>query len=183
MPIEMGEYVVGGYLKEILNCDFVDYGVRVRGGGLAGLNELDVLGLRFADKTAYLCEVTTHTLGLTYATYAKTIERIERKHKAQRDYASSFLRNFEHHHFMFWSPRVPVGALTVGLEAIRGLELVINEDYARRVKELERHVKTAKQDLGNPFLRALQILSCLRKVPEAETSTRESIKTKKLALR
>ena len=64
MAIEMGEYVVGAYLKEIVLCDFVDYGVRVRGGGLAGLNELDVLGLRFADKTAYLCEVTTHTRGL-----------------------------------------------------------------------------------------------------------------------
>lgn len=41
--------MVGAWLKEIALCDFVDSGVRVRGGGLGGLDELDVLGLRFAD--------------------------------------------------------------------------------------------------------------------------------------
>src|SRR5437667_1986297 len=118
MAIEMGDYVVGAWLKEIALCDFVDYGVRVRGGGLAGLNELDVLGLRFADKTAYLCEVTTHTRGLNYENYPTTIERIGRKHARQRDYAKKFLSNFDDHHFMFWSPRVPVGFLTTALAEI-----------------------------------------------------------------
>jgi hypothetical protein len=64
MAVEMGEYVVGGYLKEILGCEFVDYGIRPPGGGLVGLGELDVLGLRFSDRTAFLCEVATHTQGL-----------------------------------------------------------------------------------------------------------------------
>ena len=176
MPIEMGEYLVGGCLKEILKCDFVDYGVRARGGGLAGLNELDVLGLRFYDKTTYLCEVTTHTLGLNYKNYATTIERITKKYECQQNYASSFLHNFEQHHFMFWSPRVPVGGLTVGLQAIEGLELIINEDYTRRVEQLKEHVMTAKQDLGNPFLRALQILSCMRKLPAGTGSQTLSTK-------
>jgi len=163
MASEMGEYVVGGYLKEILHCDFVDYGVRVRGGGLAGLNELDVLGLCFADKTAYLCEVTTHIRGLNYKTYQDTLERIRRKHERQRDYAEKFLSNFEHYRFMFWSPVVPRGFLTAALSTVADLELVINEDYTKRVEELQEYVRGARQDLGNPFLRALQILACLRK--------------------
>jgi hypothetical protein len=162
MAIEMGEYVVGAYLKEIVSCDFVDYGVRIRGGGLAGLNELDV-GLRFADKTAYLCEVTTHTRGLNYKNYPETMDRINRKFARQRDYAKRFLSNFDNHHFMFWSPVVPRGFLTTALSNIKGLEVVVNEDYAPCVEQLEKHVKSAKQDLGNPFLRALQILSCSRK--------------------
>jgi hypothetical protein len=163
MAIEMGEYVVGAWLKEIALCDFVDYGVRVRGGGLAGLNELDVLGLHFADKTAYLCEVTTHTRGLNYKDYSETINRVTRKYDRQRDYAKRFLSNFDCHHFMFWSPVVPRGILSTALLNINGLEVVMNEDYTSRVEELQKHVMTAKQDLGNPFLRALQILSCLRK--------------------
>jgi hypothetical protein len=165
MAIEMGEYVVGAHLKEIASCDFVDYGVRVRGGGLAGLNELDVLGLRFADKTAYLCEVTTHTRGLNYKNYSETMDRINRKFERQQEYAKRFLSNFSNYHFMFWSPVVPRGFLTTALSNINGLEIVVNEDYARCVAQLEAHVKSAKQDLGNPFLRALQILSCLRKPP------------------
>ena len=163
MATEMGEYVVGAYLKEIEHCDFVDYGVRVRGGGLAGLNELDVVGLRFADKTAYLCEVTTHTRGLNYKNYPETMDRIGRKYARQRDYAKRFLSNFDSHHFMFWSPVVPRGFLTTALSNIDGLEVVVNEDFTRCVDQLQQHVMTAKQDLGNPFLRALQILSCLRK--------------------
>ena len=66
MAPEMGEYLVGAYLKLILECDFVDYGVRVPGGGVQGLNELDVVGIHFDKKTAYLCEVTTHIRGLLY---------------------------------------------------------------------------------------------------------------------
>jgi hypothetical protein len=172
MPTEMGEYVVGGYLKEILLCDFVDFNVRVRGGGLEGLNELDVLGLRFSDNTAYLCEVTTHTQGALHGSYKETIDRIRRKHERQIEYARKFLSAFEHHHFMFWSPRVARGKLTDELSQINTLQLVINEDYTRCVRELENYVRKSRQDLGNPFLRALQILTCLReeKRPHANKS-------------
>jgi hypothetical protein len=165
MPTEMGEFVVGGYLKEILGCEFVDYGVRPPGGGLPGLGELDVIGLRFADRTAFLCEVTTHIRGLLIGSYAETIDRIKKKYERQQSYATQQLANFEHHRFMFWSPVVPRGTLTQGLAALSGLEIVINDEYARHVAELQEHVRKAKHDLGNPFLRALQILACLRQVP------------------
>src|SRR5207253_9449658 len=101
--------------------------------------------------------------GLNYKDYPETIDRVTRKFARQRDYAKRFLSNFDQHHFMFWSPVVPRGILSTALLDIEGLEVVMNEDYASRVAELQKHVMTAKQDLGNPFLRALQILSCLRK--------------------
>ena len=63
MKTEVVEYIVGAYLKIIKGCDFLDYNVRPPGGGLEGLNELDVVGLDFKNKIVYLCEVTTHIRG------------------------------------------------------------------------------------------------------------------------
>ncbi|MDD5659927.1 MAG: hypothetical protein PHR39_07990 [Actinomycetota bacterium] len=37
---DIGEYIVGAYLKVIKKCDFIDYNARPPGGGLEGLNEL-----------------------------------------------------------------------------------------------------------------------------------------------
>jgi hypothetical protein len=56
----MGEYIVGAYLKIIKKCDFVNYNVRAPIGGLEGLNELDVVGFDFKNKTVYLCLFATH---------------------------------------------------------------------------------------------------------------------------
>ena len=42
MPTEVGEYLVGAYLKLVEKCDVVDYIARETGGGRRGLNELDV---------------------------------------------------------------------------------------------------------------------------------------------
>jgi hypothetical protein len=80
---ETGEYLVGAYLKLVEECDFVDYNVRTPGGGLAGLNELDVVGLRFATSTAYICEVTTHLGGLLYKNNRNSVTKLKEKH--QRD--------------------------------------------------------------------------------------------------
>lgn len=77
MKTEMGEYVVGGYLKIIKGCDFIDYNVRPPGGGLEGLNEIDVVGLDFRKKTVFLCEVTTHIIGANYGNNKQTIEKIK----------------------------------------------------------------------------------------------------------
>jgi hypothetical protein len=162
MPTEMGEYIVGAYLRIVEHCDFIDYNVRSIEGGLKGLNELDVLGLRFKDRTAYVCEVTTHIRGLLYKNNKATVEGVKLKYGRQKEYAGEFLRNFPNRHFMFWSPRVPAGYITKGLRRIRGLELVINADYAQCIDELRRKARTMSNDTGNPFFRALQILERLR---------------------
>ncbi len=62
----MGEFLVGEYLKIIKKCDVVSYNVRPPETGIEGLGELDVVGLDFPNKAAYLCEVSTHLGGLEY---------------------------------------------------------------------------------------------------------------------
>lgn len=161
MNTEEGEYLVGAYLKLIRECDFVDYNVRIPGGGLQGLNELDVVGIHFGSKTAYLCEVTTHIAGLKYGTNEQTVKRIAKKHANQKKYAAIHLKQFRPV-FMFWSPYVPIGYLTSHLEHIEGLDLVINHDYTQKVKELQEKAHHEKHDTGNPVFRILQILGALR---------------------
>ncbi len=129
MKTEIGEYVVGASLKMIEECDFIDYNVRPPGGGQKGLAEFDVLGLNFESKTAYLCEVTTHILGLLYGKGPDaTINKIRDKHKRRVEYAGRYLKECKIVRFMFWSPIVSRGKLAEQLTAITSLESVINED-------------------------------------------------------
>lgn len=162
MATEMGEYIVGAYLKLEEECDFVDYNVRPPGGGLEGLEELDVVGLNFKTETAYLCEVTTHIGGLLYVSNQETVKRISTKHKRQREYARKHLANFPNRRFMFWSPYVPRGFLTEKLAEIKGLDLVINGNYKARVEQLRSRAANEAQDTGNPFFRALQIIEHMK---------------------
>lgn len=162
MRTEPGEYLVGAYLKLIEECDVVDYNVRVPGGGLEGLGELDVVGLNFKTKTAYVCEVTTHILGLLYKNKVESVERVRRKHERQRQYAKKFLDTFESHRFMFWSPVVPRGYLTTNLAKIKGLDLVINGHYKQCIDQLRELARTATHETQNPSFRVLQILEHLR---------------------
>src|SRR5258707_15545408 len=102
MKTEIGEFVVGAWLQEIEKCDFVVYNVRPPEKGLEGLGELDVVGLRPSDSTAFLCEVTTHLGGLLYSGNKKTVDKIREKHVRQRNYAERYLESFTTTRFMFW---------------------------------------------------------------------------------
>lgn len=162
MSTEMGEYLVGAYLKLIKKCDFVEYNVRRPGGKLAGLNELDVMGLDFKNKTAYLCEVATHLDGLQYSGKHTTIEIIRNKYDKLQEYANSHLPGvFPKRHLMLWSPVVSAG-IAEKLKQIKGLELVINEDYAAYVEQLQEQANKVTYDTGNSVFRVLQILGHLR---------------------
>lgn len=158
----MGELVAGAYLKLCLGYAFVDYNVRPPGGGLGGLEELDVIGLDPDSGRAYLCEVTTHIRGLQYKSNEETIARVRKKHLRQRAYAERYLASFRQREYSLWSPVVPEGALTTGLAKIQGLTLVINQEYAKRVEELRSLARENAHDSGNDFFRALQILEHLR---------------------
>lgn len=162
MRTEPGEYLVGAYLKLVEQCDVVDYNVRTPGGGLEGLGELDVIGLNFKTKTAYICEVTTHILGLLYKDKFETVARIGRKHSRQRKYADKFLRAFEAHRFMFWSPVVRSKYVISGLGRLQGLELVINGQYKNRLEELKLLARKVAHETQNPAFRVLQIIEHLR---------------------
>ncbi|MCB9158909.1 MAG: hypothetical protein H6644_03470 [Caldilineaceae bacterium] len=163
MNTTMGEYATGAYLKLILECDVVDYNVRPPGGGLEGLAEFDVVGLRFTDSTAFMCEVTTHLHGVSHARgNRQMVESITSKHMRQQQYAEKHLHHFDSVRFMYWAPVVSRGYITEQLAQIDSLELVINGAYKQRIEELRTLAKQTAHDTGNPFFRTLQILERLR---------------------
>ncbi len=163
MHTDIGEYIVGAYLTIIEACQFVQYNVRAPGGGLAGLNELDVIGLNVDTGTAYICEVATHLDGLNYgAGNADTVARIAKKHFWQREYATKHLAAFPQRRYMLWAPVVPVGALTAGLGVLTDLELIVNNDYTARIDALRAVARKQTADYNNPFFRTLQILEHLK---------------------
>ena len=162
MSADTGEYFVGAYLKYALHCNLIDYNVRESGGGLKGLGELDVIGYDFKNDVVYLCEVTTHIKGLLYTDIANTIIKIQQKHINQKNYALNNLQRFKNIKYMFWSPYVPVGGITDGLNQISGLDLVINSDYTIKFKELEIIAATQSHPDTNPVFRTLQIMGHLK---------------------
>jgi hypothetical protein len=160
---EIGEYVVGAYLKLVEHCNVVDYNARPPGGGIKGLAEFDVIGLRFSDQTVFFCEVATHLQGLEYGKgYADSAQRVRKKFEAQKAHAHEHLAPFSSRQFMLWSPRVPKGALLEALGEIEGLELVVNGTYMAKVEALKTLARETAADVGNPFFRTLQLLERLK---------------------
>jgi hypothetical protein len=163
MPIYtgMGEYVVGAWLKLVIKCDIVDYNLRNPLEGAVGLNELNVLGLDFKNKAAYLCEVNTHLDGLQYKNTNLAIEKIGNKYFSMRKYANEYLSEFPNRHLMFWAPLVGQGVESV-LRELKGLELVINNYYTANIRALQELAQKGTQDTGNPAFRVFQILGHLK---------------------
>lgn len=134
----------------------MQYNVRLPGGGLEGLPELDVVGLNLKSRVAYVCEVTTHLHGMCPKSAVKIID----KHKQQREYAAKLLGGFGIH-YMLWSPLVFPKQLAL-LQQIEGLELVVNKDFSNAVNELREIARKTKHDTCNPFMRIVQILEHLK---------------------
>lgn len=163
MRTDIGEYIVGAYLKIELGCDVVDYNVRPPGGKINGLNELDVVGYNFKNSTAFICEVTTHIRGLLYGSNQKTIAHVTAKHERQQIYASKYVsKHFKNIRYMFWSPYVPKGLLTTELKKLKKLELYINGEYKTAIETLRKRARKETHDAVNPFFRMLQILEHTR---------------------
>ena len=161
MATEAGEYIVGAYLQHFHDCDIVLYNERQKGGKLAGLSELDVVGLNLAKKEAFLCEVTTHILGMLINDVPFTITKVTNKHEAQRAYAEARLKEFKVR-YMLWSPVVTSKKLIAAFNSIAGLEIIINGQYKQRVAQLRAVARKQTYEMGNPFMRTLQILEHLR---------------------
>jgi len=163
MSVDIGDHVVGAYLKLVQKCDFVDYNVQPPGASSDDTSRFDVVGMDFDGKRIYLCSVATHITGLRYGNdNNETVEHIRNKYRFMREYAVAYLPAFDEQHFMFWSPVVREGFLTHELGKIDGLEIVINEKYARCIDELKKRAAETMHDVGNPFFRSLQIIERLR---------------------
>jgi len=169
MPaLDMGESLVGAYLRHIRRCDVVVYNsfFADRQG------EVDVVGLHQSDpRVVWLCEVTTHIDGmqLTGDGLAADEKKIRRKLDCLHDFAMTTFPG-EEHRYEWWSPRVPVGKLTNAIDAIVGdwkaagheVTFVINGQYTDAMRELIQHAKRNPSTTNEPAYRLLQILSRLR---------------------
>jgi len=162
MNTGMGEYIVGAWLKLVIKCDIVDYNLKITRSGQVGLNELNVLGLDFKNKAAYLCEINTHLDGLHYKNSNLAIETIGNKYFNMRRYADEYLPDFPNRHLMFWAPIVAPSVESV-LSKLSGLELIINNSYTANVQSLQDIAQKGTEDTGNPAFRMMQILGHMKK--------------------
>ena len=167
----IGEELVGAYLRMCLNCDFVDYNVYTRDEQ----GEIDVIGINFLKKTIYLCEVATHPFtGLQYNKNGKpaNIERLIKKFDKDIRYGKKYYKGFKQH-YMFWSPvvKVPKGSGTIhsqmrDVENIRqyikkrhsvDLQLIINETYLNALNELRARANIETKESKFSVVRLFQI--------------------------
>jgi len=167
---ETGELFVGAYLRIIRRCPIVQYNMRDEARGAQ--SEVDVLGLDYAGKALYVCEVITHIGGALYSgpnSKDETVKRVSEKFNRHRSWVSAAFPEFPGPVFMLWSPYVPVGAKTAAFEDMAAtwpgpgsLELRINGNYAEAMRELVASAGREEKQRGEEFYRMLQLLTHLR---------------------
>jgi hypothetical protein len=167
--MEIGESIVGAYMRYIRNCEVVVYNTFLRDRQ----GEIDVVALRTGPpREVWICEVTTHIGGMLYPAEGGadgTIGKLRAKLLRAQEFASVA---FPHDllHFEIWSPRVAVGKLTDAFDELQAevraeaidLEFVINDDYTERLRALTKHARGNMSATAEPAYRMLQVLTHLR---------------------
>lgn len=163
-PLDMGESLVGSYLRYNGKCDFVVYRTQTEKQG-----EIDVIGFQVEQRRVWMCEVATHLDGLQYRgdTLAKVRQKVERAAAFGDRMFPGQSRRFE-----WWSPKANPSLLG-GLEDLAVelstedtvVEFVVNHLYARRVCALLGEAQKGTKATPEPFFRSLQILTHLTGKP------------------
>lgn len=167
-PLDMGESLVGAYLRYGEECDFVVYGTQTEGQG-----EIDVIGFQVEQRRVWLCEVATHLDGLLYGSggTAGTLAKVRQKVERALAFSDRMFPEQEKR-FEWWSPRAGPSLMT-GFELIEqelgggdtSVDFVVNEEYAKRVAVLAEKARQATKATPEPFFRSLQILTHLAGAP------------------
>lgn len=164
---DIGESLVGAYLRHVLGCDVVIYNsfFADRQG------EVDVVGLEQGrPRTVWLCEVTTHIGGMQLKeTHDASVRVIRDKLDRLLHFAETTFPG-DIHHYEWWSPRVPVGRMTTFMETVeqewanhrRELRFVMNEEYTKRMRQLIASAEKNSSATNEPAYRMLQVLARLR---------------------
>lgn len=186
-----GELLVGAYHRLINGCELISYNQRSQEQG--NQMELDVLAIqsRNGHQTVYACEVITHVNGMLYTgspstdrwedfgndDYQRTLERIWDKLEVDFEYVTGVFDTADTYCLQLWSPVVPNGYRTEGLEVLGPeleeelgsrtsvefeIELIYNESYRERIDALRDKAQNDAGDTGNIAFRLLQILENLR---------------------
>lgn len=156
---DVGEDLVGAYLRYVQGCEVVSFNVRT---GI-GQGEIDVVGLVLDGgviKHAYLCEVSTHTSGLG-GYRGDPVGKLGAKLEAVAEYADRVLPGVDRT-VEFWSPVVSpklAGQLETLAARESGLTVVINDEYANRIRALAGQARATKAFSDQPSFRLLQILT------------------------
>lgn len=167
MAEDVGESLVGAYLRYVEGCPFVLFNTFLD----EEQGELDVIAMRFGERRQiFFAEVTTHIGGMaTGQGNRQTVDRIRKKLERARRFAEQRFPGDEHR-FQVWSPRVPVGNMTTAFEAIvddfggpeGALEFVINERYGDAMRRLVEVARKDTRATSDPAYRLLQILARVR---------------------
>ena len=166
----LGERLVGDYLRHIKGCDFVDFNVYTK----AAQGEIDVIGVNLMRKKVFICEVATHlTTGLQYTKNARpdTARRLIAKFRKDIAYGSEAFVGYEVT-YMLWSPVVRRSKGKVEYNQFAHLDqiknevkaqanvdvvFVVNEGYIAAVDELRKVARNETKELKSPVMRFLQI--------------------------
>lgn len=156
--MDIGESLVGAYLRHVVGCDIVLFNTHL--AEVQG--ELDVVGLKTLEdgtKKVWLVEVTTHLLGMLYKSQDETVKKVLDKKDRAESFAKTLFSESETT-FEVWSPIVASGIVNE-LQA-RGIHLVANEEYTRRINLLAEHASKSTKTTGDDAYRMLQLLTHLR---------------------
>ena len=174
--MNVGEELVASYLQYVMGCEFTSKNLYTRDEQ----GEIDVVGVNLKDKSIYMCEVAIHlTTGLRYVKDKRphTLEKLKDKFSRDIKFARSNYPDYKLS-FMLWSPIVKGGkpnAQENQLEALDKLnaylmhefgvqvELVVNNEFLSRIKELREFAASRKEEIKCPLLRLLQIEALLQK--------------------
>ncbi|MBU1643770.1 MAG: hypothetical protein KKA62_01750 [Nanoarchaeota archaeon] len=171
-----GEHLVGQYLKEIKNCDFVEFNLQTK----KVQGEIDVVGINSSDKIVYICEVATHLGGLQYVknNQPDNVGRFIKKFEKDINYANNNFINFKKV-FMLWTPIIIKPKKETkhnqwrDLENIEKhfkkkyniqLEIIYNEGYYECINQLRTVAKNTTYAMTSPIMRFLQIEEKLKKI-------------------
>lgn len=162
MP-NVGEEIVGAYLRYAKKCDFVTYNSLFPDEQ----GELDVLGIHLATNSVYICEVAVHVRGLNYVVAGRSATPEKIRDKFQRD--SKYVKKIfpgRNYIYMLWSPVVSRGERLKSLEAELNLlqkkhgiavELVFNEAFHLALEELREIAKETTYEFQESVMRLIQI--------------------------
>lgn len=180
-----GEHLVGQYLRQIKNCDFVEYNLQTK----FKQGEIDVVGIDSVNNKVYICEVATHLeTGLQYVKNNRpdNVKRFISKFEKNIEYAKLHFKEYECF-FMLWTPIVKIpkkdSAIHSQLRDILEiesclerehkvkLEIIYNEKYLDCISELRENARKTTQEMKSPIMRFLQIEEKLIKMRKMQLSS------------
>jgi len=172
----IGEEIVGEFLRVIFGCDFVSYNVYTQ----EDQGEMDVVGIDLLNRKVYICEVATHLItGLQYVRNGQpdNVRRFTAKFVKSLRYAKNHFKNYSIE-LMLWSPIVKDQGSKAKNNQMRDIKkikshmsskhkctvtAIINDKYQTCLDALRAYARRETKEMKSPVLRIMQIEEKLAK--------------------